>query len=269
MKKKLTIILLLTFAFGFLGAVYGNDNVTVYTNRSPPTTLIKEDGSGLTGFSVEVVQELKKRVGNTSKIHLVPWVRGYKNVKSKPNQAIFTGSRNAARENIHHWIIHLTTRRSVFYAKKGSNLTISSIEDAKKYRIGVLREGNREKYLKTRGFNRLQSINSEEQNIKKLFANRIELIFQSAIEAASNLKKINRKFDEIEPKFTVFQNDSYLMMSKNGTPMETVQRWQKAAKKMKSDGTFKKIAEKWVDYIRNTYGVKTVVKNNVLFFWKD
>ncbi len=245
------------------------DNVKLYTSFSPP--LAFEDNSGKkTGFSFEVAEELQRRVGNTIEIRVLPWARAYKYCLEDSNVSLFTASRNKDRENKFHWIMHLTTRRSAFFAKKGSPLVITSMEDAKKVKaIGVVRNGNRYKYLVARGFFNFQIVNREKQNVRKLLAGRIDLIFQSSIEAASNLKQSGETFDKVESKYTVFQNDSYIMMSKNGTPMSTVKKWQAAARNMKKDGTFGKIAEKWIKYMYDNYGLKTQHRNGALYFWKD
>jgi polar amino acid transport system substrate-binding protein len=145
-----------------------------------------------------------------------------------------------------------------------------SLEEARQVKsIGVLRGGNREKYLRLRGFTNLEPVTEEGLNLKKLLAGRIDLIFMSTIEAAT-LAIINGiPFSAIEPKFTVYSNDSYIMMSKNGTSSETVKMWKNAAQQIKDDGTFKEIGEKWVKHIRDTFGVETEVRDNILFFWKD
>ena len=144
------------------------------------------------------------------------------------------------------------------------------MEDARRVKsIGVLRGGNREKYLRLRGFTNLEPATEEGQNLKKLLAGRIDLIFLSTIEAATLASMNGISLNEIEPKFTVYSNDSYIVMSKNGTSSETVKIWKNAAQQIKVDGTFKKIGEKWVRHIRETFGVETEVRDDILFFWKD
>ncbi len=158
----------------------------------------------------------------------------------------------------------------MLWAKADSPLKINSMEDARRVKnIGVLRGGNREKYLQIQDFTNLVPVTEEGLNLKKLIAGRIDLHFLSTIEAATLAKLNDISSSEIEPKFTVYSNDSYVMMSKNGTSSETLRRWKNAEQQIKDDGTFKKIGEKWVKYIRDNYGVETEVRDNILFFWKD
>ncbi len=245
------------------------DDVHIFCDESPPTNYEAKDGS-IKGFSADVIREIQKRVGNTSEIRVYPWNRAFSMATSEPNVLLFTASRNPSRENMFHWIIQVTERRSVFWGLAGSPLKINSVEEAKQVKgIGILRGGNREEYLKDRGFTNLEAVEEEAQNLKKLLAGRIDLVFMSGLEVAALAKDHSISLDKIEPKYTVYSNESYAVMSKSGTPPETVKRWKEAAQQMKDDGTFKKIGEKWVKRIYHDYGLQTDARDKALFFWKD
>ena len=245
------------------------DELRIFCNEEPPTNFKSVDGHA-TGFTTDIVREIQKRVGNSSEIKIFPWKRIYTMALSEPNIVFFTVSRNPDREERFHWITQVTTRRSEFFGLAGSPLKIRSMDDARQAeKIGVMRGGNREKYLRDRGFTNLESVGDEGQNLRKLLSGRIDLIFMSTLEAATLANKASIPFNKLESKFTVYSNDSYIAMSKSGTPAQTVESWKDAAKKIKDDGTFGKIGEKWVTYIRNNYGVDTEIRDNVLFFWKD
>ncbi len=268
MKAVIFVIMMAIFILAATMLSYADD-IRIFCNEEPPTNYSAADGT-VTGFSTEIVQEIQKRVGNSSQIKIYPWKRAYKMALKEPGIVLFTASRNPDREDRFHWIIQVTARRSVLWSKADSPLKISSMEDARRVTsIGVLRGGNREKYLRLRGFTNLEPANEEGQNLKKLLAGRIDLIFLSTIEAET-LASINGiSFNWIKPQFTVYSNDSYIMMSKKGTSSETVKMWKNAAQQIKDDGTFRKIGEKWVKHIRDTFGVETEVRDNILFFWKD
>ena len=268
MKAVITTIVLAIFVVAATKLSYADD-IRIFCNEEPPTNFSGADGT-VTGFTTEIVREIQKRVGNSSHIKIYPWKRAYKMALKEPNIVLFTASRNPDREDKFHWISQVTTRRSVLWSKVDSPLEISSMEDARRVKsIGVLRGGNREKYLRMRGFTNLEPATEEGQNLKKLLAGRIDLVFLSTIEAATLASMNGISFNEIEPKFTVYSNDSYILMSKNGTSAATVKMWKDAAQQIKVDGTFKEIGEKWVKYIHDTFDVETEVKDNILFFWKD
>lgn len=246
------------------------NNVSIYCDGATLPTEFRDENGELTGLSVDVVRELQKRVGNSGEIIILPWARAYRTALAEPNIILFTASRSKDREDKFHWIIHVTTRRTVLFGKRGSPLIVGSIADARQVKqIGVLRDGNREKFLQEKGFTNLENVATHEQNLKKLLGGRIDLIFMSSIEAASLAKKAGIPFGELEPKYTVYSNDSYIVLSKNGTTPDTVQKWTEAALAMKADGTFKKIGDKWSAYIRENYGLETEIRNGVFYFWKE
>ncbi len=271
MKYRTTAIVGMALIFlNIFAGLSKADNVNIYCDGATRPTEFKDEHGNLTGLSVDVVRELQKRVGNTGKIRSWPWIRAYQTALTKPDTVLFTTSRNADRETRFHWIFHVTTRRTVLFGKRGTSLKINSIEDAKKVRgIGILRGGNREKYLKERGFSNLKDVARHEQNLQKLLKGRIDLIFMSSLEAALLAKKVGVSFSEIEPIYSVHSNDSYIILSKNGTALGTVKKWTEAAREMKADGTFRKIGDKWTAYIRNNYGLETEVRNDVFYFWKE
>ncbi len=245
------------------------DEMRIFCDESPPVNFEAEDSS-VKGFSTDVIREIQKRVGNKIDIQIYPWNRAFSMTESEPNVLLFTAARNSSRELKFHWIIHLTTRRSAFYAKAGSPLNIEGMEDAKRVEsIGILRGGNRAEYLRIRGFTNLDAVEDETQNLSKVLAGRLDLIFISELEVAALAKAAGISMESIENKYTVFSNQSYAVMSKSGTPPETVKRWKEAVRAMKVDGTFKRIGRKWEKYILYHYGLKTEARDDAFYFWKD
>lgn len=266
--RLLATVITMIITFLVTGSLASAGDIQIFCDEAPPTSFRAADGS-VTGFTTEIVHEIQKRVGNSSEIKIYPWKRAYMMAIQEPGIVLFTASRNPDRENRFHWLIKVTARRSVFWSKKGSTMKITSMEDAMLVNsIGVLRGGNREKYLQLRGFTNLEPVTEEWQNLKKLLSGRVDLVFLSTIEAASIARRTGIPFSRIEPEFTVYSNESYVVMSRNGTSSETVNKWKQAARQIKADGTFKKTGEKWVNHIRNNYGVETEITDDILFFWK-
>jgi hypothetical protein len=92
------------------------DDIRIICNEEPPTNFRAADGT-VTGFTTEIVREIQKRVGNNSDIKIYPWKRAYEIALKEPGIVLFTASRNPDREDRFHWIIQVTTRRSVFGAR--------------------------------------------------------------------------------------------------------------------------------------------------------
>ena len=101
------------------------DDIRIFCNEEPPTNFMAADGT-VTGFTTEIVREIQKRIGNSSDIKIYPWKRAYNMALKEPGIVLFTASRSPDREDRFHWIIQVTTRRSVFWSKADSPLIISS-----------------------------------------------------------------------------------------------------------------------------------------------
>ncbi|NOU48995.1 amino acid ABC transporter substrate-binding protein [Pseudoalteromonas sp. JBTF-M23] len=161
----------------------------------------------------------------------------------------------------------MTTRHSILWGQANGRLKIESLVDASRVKgICVIRGGNREAFLATKGFENLVPVEAPGQCLNMLLAGRIELIFMSSLEVASLATMHNTSKTKLVPLYKVFSNKSYIAMSKNGTSAQTVKQWQDTTQAMKDDGTFSRIANKWSDYILKHYAMPTYVKNNVLIF---
>lgn len=244
------------------------DNMMIMGNESPPGNFTNENGK-ITGLSVEVVQEIQRRIGNTTEIQLLTWARAYKTALNMPNVVLFSVARTPEREEKFHWISLVMRKPWALYGKKGAGLQTTSLEDAKKVRaVGVLRNDIRADWLKQQGFTNLDEASEHEHNIRKLLRGRVDLIFYAPHGVAHLCRKLGIDFHELEPVLFPHASLSYIVMSKNGTPPETVKLWQETAQQVKADGTFETLAEKWATYTREKDGIEAEVKDEALNFWK-
>jgi polar amino acid transport system substrate-binding protein len=245
------------------------DDMMILGNESPPGNFTHENGK-ITGLSVEVVQEIQRRIGNTTEIQLLPWARAYKTALRLPNVVLFSVARTLEREGKFHWIALVMRKPWAFYGKKGAGLQIKSLEDAKKVRaVGVLRDDIRADWLRQQGFTNLDEASEHEQNIEKLLRGRVDLIFYAPHGVAHHCRKLGIDFHEFEAVLFPHASLSYIAMSKNGTPPETVTLWQETAQQLKEDGTFEALAEEWATYTREQDGIEAEVKDGALNFWKE
>jgi polar amino acid transport system substrate-binding protein len=245
------------------------DELRIWTLSESPGNFVSDTGE-ITGLSVDYVREIQKRIGNTDSIQMIPWARIYQTALKKPNIVFFSVARTSERENKFNWIAIVMRKPWAFYRKKGSELQVNSLEDAKKVKaIGVMRDDIRANWLRQQGLTNLDDAADHEQNIKKLIRGRIDLIFYSPQGAAHICQKLGIDFNEIEPVLFPHASLSYIAMSKNGTSPETVKLWQKTAQQIKEDGTFDKLAKKWAKYTHEKDGVEAEVKGGALNFWKE
>lgn len=259
-------IFILATLFLFCTNVSLAENIQILTVDEPPSSFLNEKGEP-TGFSVDVVRELQKRLNNTSAIQIMPEARVIKTATESPDTLIFAFSRTPSREDKYHWIMHIIRKPWVFYSKKGANIHLKDLDDAKKVqRIGVVRGDVRENQLLDLGFKNTEAVTNFDQNIKKLQADRIPLLYHEPIGMAYTCKNLGIPVSEFEAVYSPKASDVYILMSKNGTSEETAKKWAEAAAKMKEDGTFQKIAEKWSQLIFEQVGIRPEYKDGALNF---
>jgi len=199
----------------------------------------------LVGPSVEIVQEIQRRVGSHEQIKVFPWARAYKMALEDENVVLFGMTHTESREDQFKWVGPLATKRDILVAKKGSGIIINSLEDAKKVkRIGTLRDDTRERLLISHGFTNLESVSDEQKNAKKLVLGRIDLwtYKKPGLKTVCELAGVD--YNKLEEVFHLREIDVSIAFSKK-TSDSIVQKWRNAFNDMLADGTIKKIRDKW------------------------
>jgi polar amino acid transport system substrate-binding protein len=219
-------------------------DMMVITEEYPPLSYSR-DGS-LSGVSVEIVREILRRLDQPDAIMMMPWARGYHLLKTKANVILFSTTRTKEREDLFHWVGPLCAARNGFYRKKGSDIQIDSLEDARKVAsIATYKDDAREQMLKSLGFDNLDSSNSAESNLKKLISGRVDLWFYDNLGIPYVAKQTGVDLADLELALAVDEVSLYIAISKQ-TPAEIVERWRVAFESMQQDGTFLSISKKWL-----------------------
>lgn len=217
--------------------------LTILTENLPPLNYV--DNGALVGPSVEIVQEIQRRVRSDEPIQVYPWARAYKMALEDENVILFGMTYTKVREDKFKWVGPLATKRDILVAKKGSDIKIKDLEDAKKVkRIGTLRDDTRGRLLQRHGFTNLEPVSDEQLNAKKLALGRIELW-------AYKIPGLRTVCDLAEVDYTAFEEvyhlreiDLMIAFSKK-TSDSIVQKWRNAFNEMSADGTIKQIQKKW------------------------
>jgi len=231
----------------FLGSVlvHAEDTVklTVLTEQNPPYNW-EEDGE-IKGFSTQIVKEILKRAGLNYSMRCIPWNGAYQTAIKHKNVLLYSTVRMKKREKLFKWVGPLTPYQVfLFKLKSRKDIKISAIEDAKKYRIGVVENDARHLFFQGKEGYTLDIVRENTLNIKKLFAKRIDLIpFQELPlkELTNSLEGYS--FDKLEKVMVIdkFSSHFYAVFGKK-TSDKIVEKCQTALKSIKEDGTFDKIA---------------------------
>ena len=220
------------------------DTFSIMTEEYPPFNYT-EDGK-LTGLSSEVMFELISRLGHPNNIKVLPWSRGYKLIQDKDGMILFSMTRTEQREDMFKWVGPVAPNKWVFFAKKGSGLSINSLADAKKVKkIGTYKDDAAESFLKQEGFANIESVVDDLANVKKLAAGRIDLWIVGQLQGVFKAKSVTGDASTFEKVFDVKETQLYIAFSKS-TPDAVIKKWQAELDRMKADGTYDAIMKKYL-----------------------
>ncbi|MFY8117501.1 MAG: substrate-binding periplasmic protein [Roseateles sp.] len=198
------------------------------------------------GLSVEVVTEIKRRLGLSVPIEVVPWARGYRAAQTEPMVGLFVTARTAEREPLFQWVGPVSATRAHLYARRGEQTGIRSLDDARKVQgILVPREWYIHQDLRGRGFTNLVPVSAPVDAMRMLLANRSVVIAMDESTVAETMRLAGMVSDPPEPIVKISEALLYIAFSQ-GTPAALVQRWQQTLDEMKRDGSFAMIHQRWL-----------------------
>lgn len=194
------------------------------------------------GIAVDIVREMFKRAGIKYSLTLrFPWDRIYKLALEKPGYGVFVTARLAEREDKFKWVGPIGPDDWVLLAKGDSPITLGSLDEAKKYRIGAYKGDAIAEFLGKNGFEADLALRDQE-NAQKLVKGQIDLWasgdpagrYLAKQEGVTGLKTVLR-----------FNSDQLYLALNRETPDEVVQKLQAALDGMRKEG--------FVEDILNSY----------------
>ena len=247
MKKIICLCFLVSLCVTDLYAI----ELNVLTEDFAPFNYI-ENGK-ITGFSTEIVDRLLEKTGFQpvrGKTLLWPWKRAYQTALEEDNVMLFTTTRTPEREDLFKWVGPLYPREQwIFKLKERTDIKISSLEEAKRYRIVDVKNSANYQFLLKHGFEagkNLITTNTWDSKIKMLMGGRVELASYIPLELAYRLRQIGKKYDKVEPLFLASGDLWYYVAFSKGTPDEIVNRFQQVLNTMKQDGTYNALLKKYM-----------------------
>jgi polar amino acid transport system substrate-binding protein len=247
LKKSLFVALFL--AFGFAHAELPADyKVVLLTENFPPFNMAVDDKNfarddGIDGIAADIVREMFKRAGINYTLTLrFPWDRLYRLTLDKPNYGLFSTSYTEERKPLFKWVGPIGKTRWVLLSAPGSDIKVSSLQEAAKYRIGAYKNDAVSQHLESQGLSPINALRDQE-NVKKLVRGQIDLWA-----ATDPVGRYLAKQEEVSGLNTVLlfkEVDQYLALNKD-TPDEVVERLQKALEEMRAEGFVDEITENYL-----------------------
>ena len=244
MKIRITVVISVLFIFVLTPFLHA-DKLKIFTEEMPPYNYSDENNEA-TGFATGIVKELLKRSGlgvADGKIKVYPWARAYIILQKEKNVMLFSTTRSEEREKLFKWVGPIASRTIWFWKlKKRKDINVSSLDDAKQYKVGAVREFASAKYMKELGFN-LDLCNSEENNFRKLLVHRIDILTALELAAAYQMNKLGKSFSQLERLVKLDDRYDYYLALNINTSDKIINSLQNALEDMKKDGTYEKIKQ--------------------------
>lgn len=249
-------ILFLAFIL-FLSSLAVSQPLRVVSENLPPLQMLKKDGT-TTGAMVEVVNLLLKKVNVDANIEIYPWARSYQIAQEPNNTLIFCMLRDESRENKFQWIGKLLAINSYLVSlKTNKEFSINSIDDAKKYSIGSIREDLAEHYLRKNGFieNKNLYLSGDYKVLwHMLYSGRTDLAFTNGMLWQYELEDTGLDPSKIQFVYQIpnIAVDLYIAASLD-VDKSVVERIQAALSMIKESGEYQSILRKWNINPNQTY----------------
>ena len=194
------------------------------------------------GFATEKIRAIMERVGIDYDIEMLPWKRAYLLAQSQPDTCVYSTTRVPDREAMFKWIGPTHENDWTLFGRADRNYRITSIEDARKYRIGTYNGDVRSDALIAQGFI-VDTVQDKLANPRKLLVNRIDL-WASSVRVGTAIVAENGWGGQIIPVLTFKRTELYLACNLS-VPDALVVRMNAALRAMNSEGVSAAIERKY------------------------
>lgn len=156
-------------------------------------------------------------------------------------------TRTKQREFMFKWVGPVSDNSWVFYAKADSKIVINSLEDAKssRYKIGTYFQGANELFLRENNFDNLYSVPKDNLNVQKLIRGRINLWAAGETQGLYKTKQLGINPNLIKKIYKIKDTQLYIAFSRS-TPNSIISQWQNELDKMKKNGKYQEIMDKYL-----------------------
>ncbi|WP_223488523.1 substrate-binding periplasmic protein [Pseudomonas sp. A-RE-19] len=154
--------------------------LVLLTENFPPYNMAKNgknfaQDENINGIAVDIVREMFKRADITYSLTLrFPWERIYKLALEKPGYGVFVMARLPDREKLFKWVGPIGPDDWIMLAKADSKITLESLEQARKYKIGAYKGDAIAETLARQGLKPIVVLRDQD-NAKKLVDGQIDL----------------------------------------------------------------------------------------------
>ena len=190
------------------------------------------------GLAVLFIKQLMARANLAYSLEVVPAKRALLIASENPNTCVFPIERSQEREVQFSWVSPILISQHGFFKRPDNNLEpLRTVRDAQKYSIGTYLGSGIGEYLRNLDFT-VKETTSDELNIRKLFAKRIDLWASDILSAQYMAKKNDLILREPE---LIFFTSLRAMACHSSLSDKILQRLNQTLVSMYKDGSIERI----------------------------
>ena len=223
-------------------------SLVLLTENFPPYNMAKNgknfaQDQNLEGIAVDVLRATFARAGIPYSMTLrFPWERIYNLALEKPGFGVFVTARVPEREALFKWVGPIGPDDWVLLARADSPISLTSLEQARPYRIGAYKEDVIALDLQKKGLNPVIVLRDQD-NAKKLQAGQIDLWATGDPAGRFLARQVGISGFKTVLRFN--QAELYLALNKD-VPDAVVAKLQKALNELRAEGVVEKIVAQYL-----------------------
>jgi polar amino acid transport system substrate-binding protein len=235
-SRRAAVVLL---AFLCASAVAG-PRLVIKTESSPPSAMMGE--TQVIGFATEKIRTIMERVGIDYNIEMLPWKRAYLLAQNRAHTCVYSTTRVPERETLFKWVGPTHENDWTLFGRADRQYNITTIDDARKYRIGAHNGDVRSEALLAQGFT-VDTVQDRLANPRKLLVDRIDL-WASSVNVGNAVLAEHGWTSQIVPILTFKRTELYLACNRSVAD-DLIAKMNAALRTMNQEGLSSAIERKY------------------------
>ena len=195
-------------------------SVEVVTEIIPPRQIRQDDGR-IGGTETKKVRQIMALAGIKGRINAYPWARSFKLAQSGANVLIYPMARNPERETDFVWLgVLYRARVGIVKLKHRHDIQLSSVKDANRYKISMLRGDHTHALAFSKGLNNFIESPDNFDEINLLFHGKVDFLLGDPVGLAAMADQFGFDGGQVvlERWLTEETLDLYLAISAHSDP---------------------------------------------------
>lgn len=200
------------------------------------------------GIVIDISTEAFKKVGYDLKVDYKPWKRALiEGAEGEKYHGVLGAYYSEERNKKFLYSDATTDTSTVFFKRKGDNITYKTLKDLTPYKVGVMRGSAHSEEFDSATFLQKDVILNQHGNIQKLFKKRVDLIVGSRkvilYEINTNLPEFTGKIEIMGPPLQTHY--LHIIISRKVPEFEQIIKdFNLGLKKIKENGTYDNLLKK-------------------------